>query len=208
MTSLLAPHSADALLFDIGRVVIDFDVDLTLAAWAAHGDCPLAELATRFVSDETFWRYETGKLSDTEFFALVRTSLGIEISEAQLLEGWNATFIGEMAGIAPLLSRAAQHLPLYAFSNTNRAHVEHFSQHYAEVLRPFREIFLSSIIGLRKPQAEAYRHVVEAIGVPAGRIVFFDDLSENVEAARAVGLQAVHVRSSADVATALDALGL
>lgn len=43
---------------------------------------------------------------------------------------------------------------------------------------------------------------------PAGRIVFFDDLSENVEAARAVGLQAVHVRSSADVATALDALGL
>ncbi|QDM22574.1 HAD-IA family hydrolase [Tardiphaga sp. vice352] len=208
MTSLLAPHSADALLFDIGRVVIDFDVDLTLAAWAAHGDCPLAELATRFVSDETFWRYETGKLSDTEFFALVRTSLGIEISEAQLLEGWNATFIGEMAGIAPLLSRAAQHLPLYAFSNTNRAHVEHFSQHYAEVLRPFREIFLSSTIGLRKPQAEAYRHVVEAIGVPAGRIVFFDDLSENVEAARAVGLQAVHVRSSADVATALDALGL
>ncbi|QDM17635.1 HAD-IA family hydrolase [Tardiphaga sp. vice278] len=208
MTSLLAPHSADALLFDIGRVVIDFDVDLTLAAWAAHGDCPLAELATRFVSDETFWRYETGKLSDTEFFALVRTSLGIEISEARLLEGWNATFIGEMAGIAPLLSRAAQHLPLYAFSNTNRAHVEHFSQHYAEVLRPFREIFLSSTIGLRKPQAEAYRHVVEAIGVPAGRIVFFDDLSENVEAARAVGLQAVHVRSSADVATALDALGL
>jgi FMN phosphatase YigB (HAD superfamily) len=205
---MLAPHSADALLFDIGRVVIDFDVDLTLAAWAAHGDCPLAELATRFVSDETFWRYETGKLSDTEFFALVRTSLGIEISEAQLLEGWNATFIGEMAGIAPLLSRAAQHLPLYAFSNTNRAHVEHFSQHYAEVLRPFREIFLSSTIGLRKPQAEAYRHVVEAIGVPAGRIVFFDDLSENVEAARAVGLQAVHVRSSADVATALDALGL
>ena len=70
---------------------------------------------------------------------------------------------------------AAQRLPLYAFSNTNPAHVAHFSQAYADVLGHFREIFLSSSIGLRKPDAEAYDHVVKAIGVPASRILFFDD---------------------------------
>ena len=109
---------------------------------------------------------------------------------------------------APLLKRAADRLPLYAFSNTNSAHVEHFSQAYAGVLGQFREIFLSSAIGLRKPDAAAYDHVVKAIGVPAPRIVFFDDLAENIEGARARGLTAVHVTSSDDVAGALAALGI
>jgi glucose-1-phosphatase len=99
-------------------------------------------------------------------------------------------------------------LPLYAFSNTNRAHVAHFSETYADVLRNFREIFLSSSIGLRKPEPAAYDHVVQAIGVPPERIVFFDDLAENIEGARARGLLAVHVTSPDDVADALAALGI
>ena len=94
------------------------------------------------------------------------------------------------------------------FSNTNNAHAEYFSVIHADVLGHFREIFLSSSIGLRKPDAEAYDHVVKSIGLPAGRIVFFDDLDENVESARARGLKAVHVTSSGDVADALTALGL
>ena len=69
-------------------------------------------------------------------------------------------------------------------------------------------MFLSSTIGMRKPDAAAYDHVVRAIGVPAQRIVFFDDLAENIEGARARGLTAVHVRSSNDVAGALEALGI
>ena len=75
------------------------------------------------------------------------------------------------------------------------------------MLGHFREMYLSSTIGLRKPDAAAYDHVVKAIGVPASRIVFFDDLAENVEAARR-GAHAVQVKSSADVAHALDALGI
>jgi glucose-1-phosphatase len=113
-----------------------------------------------------------------------------------------------MPGIAPLLARAGKRLPLYVFSNTNGAHADHFSHAYADVLGHFREIFLSSSIGLRKPDAEAYDHVVKAIGVPAGRIVFFDDLAENIEGARARGLTAVHVTSPDDVSEALAALGI
>ena len=107
-----------------------------------------------------------------------------------------------------MLARAARRMPLYAFSNTNRPHVEHFSTTYADVLGHFREIFLSSTIGLRKPDAEAYDHVVKAIGVPASRIVFFDDSAENIAGARARGLTAVHVTSPDDVAKALAALGI
>jgi putative hydrolase of the HAD superfamily len=205
---ILAPGTADALLFDLGRVVLDIDFNKTLDCWAGHAGCEPAHLVGRFVRDDIYHRHETGEISDAEFFAALRASLGIELSDAQFLEGWNALFAGEMPGIAPLLARAAKRLPLYAFSNTNGAHVEYFSQSYADVLGHFREMFLSSTIGLRKPDAAAYDHVVKAIGVPASRIVFFDDLAENIEGARARGLAAVHVTSPDDVARALAELGI
>jgi glucose-1-phosphatase len=205
---LLAPDAADVLLFDLGRVVLDIDFNKTLACWAAHAGCQPAHLVGRFTRGEIYQQHERGEIGDAEFFAALRTSLGLEMTDDQFLEGWNAIFAGEMPGIAPLLARAAQRMPLYAFSNTNGAHVEHFSQAYADVLGHFRELFLSSTIGLRKPDAAAYDHVVKAIGVPPKRIVFFDDLAENIEGARARGLIAVHVRSPDDVAGALAALAI
>jgi HAD superfamily hydrolase (TIGR01509 family) len=207
-TTLLSPGAADALLFDLGRVVLDVDFNKTLACWAGHPGCKPAELVARFLYDDAYKRHETGAISDAEFFASLRGSLRIELSDAQFIEGWNAIFAGEMPGIAPLLARAAKRLPLYAFSNTNRAHVEHFSVAHAGLLGHFSEIFLSSTIGLRKPDAAAYDHVIKAIGVPAQRIVFFDDLAENIKGARAQGLTAVHVTSPDDVAQALAALGI
>jgi HAD superfamily hydrolase (TIGR01509 family) len=208
-TPLLSPGSADVLLFDLGRVVLDIDFSKVVACWAGHARCAPADLAGRFSwRDDFYQRHEKGEISDGEFFAALRAMLGVDISDAQFLEGWNKIFAGEMPGIAALLARAAQRLPLYAFSNTNNAHVAHFSTEYADVLGHFREIFLSSAIGLRKPDAAAYDHVVKEIGVPADRIVFFDDLAENIAGARDRGLNAIHVTSPDDVAKALAALGI
>jgi len=206
--SLLSPGAADALLFDLGRVVLDIDFSKAIGCWAAHAGCAPADILARYERGEAYRHHETGSISDAEYFESLRASLGISITDAQLLEGWNAIFAGEMPGIADLLERAANHLPLYAFSNTNRPHVDHFSQVHADVLGHFREIYLSSAIGLRKPDRAAYDHVVHAIGVPASRILFFDDLAENIEGARACGLLAVHVTSPSDVADALAALGI
>jgi FMN phosphatase YigB (HAD superfamily) len=208
MNSPLSPTSADALLFDLGRVVLDIDPTKVVACWAGHAGCEAGHLVGRFSPDEAWRRHERGEISDAAFFESLRASLGIGITDIQFLEGWNALFTGEMPGIAAMLARAKARLPLYAFSNTNGAHVEHFSKAYADVLGHFREIFLSSTIGLRKPEAAAYDHVVKAIGVPASRIVFFDDSAENIAGARARGLTAVHVTSPDDVARALAALGI
>ena len=153
------------------------------ACWAGHAGCTPADILARFVRGEAYQHHEIGKIDDAAYFASLRTTLDVKLTDAQFLEGWNAIFAGEMPGIGPLLARASQRVPLYAFSNTNNAHVEHFSVAYAPVLGHFREMFLSSSIGLRKPDAEAYDHVVKAIGVPATRIVFFDDLAENIEGA-------------------------
>jgi FMN phosphatase YigB (HAD superfamily) len=209
MTDVLPlPRQAGALLFDLGRVVLDIDFNRTLHHWARLSGCEPMQLGQRFLRDELYHRHEKGEVSDEIFFAALRSSLGVELTDAQLIEGWNAIFVGEMPGIDRLLARAAEHLPIYAFSNTNALHGAYFSSRYAELLSHFRQIFLSSTIGLRKPDADAYDHVVREIGVPAERIVFFDDLDENIRGARARGLNAVRVTSSDDVARALAALGI
>jgi glucose-1-phosphatase len=204
----LCPGAADALLFDLGRVVLDIDFSQALSCWARHAGCAPSDLAARYVRDEAYRRHELGTMSDADYFESLRTSLRISISDEAFLEGWNAIFAGEMPGIVPLLARAAKQVPLYAFSNTNRPHVEHFSRIHASVLGHFKHVFLSSSIGLRKPDQEAYAHVVKAIGVPPARIVFFDDLAENIDGARACGLTAIHVTSTNDVEHALRALGI
>jgi len=205
---LLSPGDAGALLFDLGRVVLDIDFNRTLRLWAQHAACEPAQLALRFLRDELYHRHEKGEISDDIYFAGLRAALGVPLSDTQLIEGWNAIFVGEIPGIKQLLARAARRLPLYALSNTNALHVAYFSNTYADVLGHFREVFASSTIGLRKPDAEAYDHAIRAIGVPAERIVFFDDLAENIEGAQKRGLKAVHVSSPDDVARALEALGI
>src|SRR5258707_13297220 len=99
--SSLIPGSADVLLFDIGRVVLDIDFGKVMSIWAGHAGCAPSDVAGRFVVDDNFRHHETGKIDDAAFFESLRGSLGIAITDAQFLEGWNAIFAGEIAGIAP-----------------------------------------------------------------------------------------------------------
>jgi len=157
----------------------------------------------RFRHDTAYKRHERGEIDSEEFFANLRESLGIDISDAQLLDGWNSILVGEMPGISELLAKAAESFPLYVFTNSNREHEQCWSKQFSSILSNFKEIYVSSTIGLRKPEAD---YVVRAIGASADRIGFFDDVLENIEGARARGLQAVHVRSRGDVAVALASL--
>ena len=72
----------------------------------------------------------------------------------------------------------------------------------------FDRVFLSFEMGLRKPERAAFDAIAEAIDTPLSSVLFFDDTIENVEAARAAGLPAVHVQSPVDVRQALAEIGL
>jgi putative hydrolase of the HAD superfamily len=197
----------EALLFDLGRVVIDLSVARVHAHWASLAGLPAAELEKRtrqrIAGSEAFHRHERGQISDADFYAYLRTALEIELPDAEMEAGWNAIFVGEMPGIRPLLSRAGRSLPLYAFTNTNAAHQVVWSVRFADLLAPFRRIYTSHELGVRKPDAAAFLAVAAGMGVPPQRILFFDDVAENVAGARAVGMQAVQVTAVADIERAL-----
>jgi glucose-1-phosphatase len=201
----MTPVSADALLFDLGNVVFEIDFDRAFARWAQYASCGAAVLRERFSHDLAYRRHEIGAIGHEEYFESLRASLQIDIPDAHFLDGWNAILLDEVPGISAALAQAATRMPVYAFSNSNPAHEACWPDRYGGTLAHFRKVFVSSTIGLRKPDAAAFQFVVNEIGVPAGRIVFFDDSLANVEGARACGLQAVHVPEPAMVATAVAA---
>ena len=66
------------------------------------------------------------------------------------------------------------------------------------------KIYVSHEIGARKPEAAAFRAVVADMGMAPQRILFFDDIAENVAGARACGVCAVQVKTAGDVERALE----
>lgn len=58
-------------------------------------------------------------------------------------------------------------------------------------LDKFNHRVWSYTLKLAKPEAEIYRHAVEGLGVPAERVLFIDDKTENISAAEAAGLQGI-----------------
>ena len=74
-------------------------------------------------------------------------------------------------------------------SNTNALHWTG-QRESARVRSLFTRNYLSFELGIVKPDAEIFEHVVADLGCAPGEIVYFDDNQVNVDAALGVGLDA------------------
>ena len=198
----------DALLFDLGGVVFEFDFERATQHWAPFSALPLRELRERFGADEPYCQFERGEITATAYFDGLRRNLKLDASDAQIAAGWNGIFGAEISETLDAVAQARKHYPCYAFSNTNVEHQRAWNAAYPRIAATFDRVFVSSEIGMRKPEAAAFAHIADAIGVAPANILFFDDLVENVVGAVAAGLQAIQVRSPADVREALARLDL
>jgi len=196
-----------AIVFDFGGVLVDIDFHRAFSAWGAAAGVPAEAIAARCAVDEACCAHERGELDDRGYFAHLRRSLDLpQLSDEQMLAGWNAIIGDPIPGIEALVQRLASRLPLYVFSNTNPAHVAHFRPRLRHLLAHFRAMHTSCGLGRRKPEAEAFARLSELIGLPPGRLAFFDDVEANVAGARRAGLQAHHVTRPDQIARISEAL--
>lgn len=193
----------DALLFDLGGVVMAIDWDRAFARWAAHSGASVEILRERYRFEEAYERHERGEIGEREYYAALRDLLAIDLTDQAWAEGWGAIFVEAIEPTVEAIAQVKDRIPVYAFSNSNAAHHAVWSRRFAPALAHFRKVFVSSDLGLRKPERAAFEAIAREIGVPSQHILFFDDTRENVEGARAAGLHAVHVRGPLDVAQAL-----
>jgi len=194
---------ADALLFDLGGVIMGLDWDRAFQRWGRASHVPPEALATLFAFDEAYERHERGEIGELDYYASLRRSLAIDIDDGEFRAGWRAIFTEPVHETVSLLEKLRDRVPLYAFSNSNAAHHAVWSRKFRQALANFRRVFVSSEMGLRKPERASFDLIAREIGVAPGRILFFDDTLANVEGARRAGLQAVRVSGPDDVRNAV-----
>ena len=198
----------DAIVFDLGGVLVEVDFARAIDSWAASASVDPQRLRNRFSLDEHYESHERGEISIETYLGCVAKALGIDLTHSSLLAGWNSVLGGEMPGIAELVVSLSRARPLFLFSNTNLAHQRVWESAHAALLGRFEQIFTSTGLGLRKPEVGAYREVARRMGVAAERILFLDDTPDNVHGARRAGLRAERVTSTEEVREALSAHGL
>jgi putative hydrolase of the HAD superfamily len=182
-----------ALLFDLGNVLIDVDFYRCARIWSVQAGVPVADLAARFRIDSAYRAFECGALGASAYFQALRRQLRIDLPDPVMREGWQAIIRGEKPGIRRCLRRLQQRYPLYVMTNTNAEHERVWSETHRELMAVFKAVFVSSRMGCRKPETEAFRKVAQSIGQDPSRILFFDDSAENIQGARRSGMSAVLV---------------
>jgi len=168
-------NKIEALLFDLGGVIIEIDFDRAFLSWAndTGTDSP-EDIKSNFSFDSHYEAHERGEIDSLEYFNSLRNMLGINITDHQFEVGWNSIYKGEIQGIYELLDKARKRLPVYAFTNSNFAHQKVWSEKYYNILSLFQKVFVSSEIGKRKPEPDAYYTVSDSMSVEPNRILFFE----------------------------------
>jgi epoxide hydrolase-like predicted phosphatase len=203
----LGVETVEALLFDLGGVLIDIDFKRALHEWTAISSLSFEELREAFQHNLPYRQHETGELSTKDYFNSLRLSLKLDGSYEQIAAGWNSILVAEISETVEAVRKARMKYPCYVFTNSNPTHQLAWRSRFPQVVASFDRVFVSSEIGLRKPERAAFELIAREIGVAPGSIMFFDDLLENVTGALEAGLLAVHVQSPADVQDALRRLG-
>ena len=192
-----------ALLFDLGGVIIDIDFTRALQSWSNHSRLSIDEIERRFKMDEAFQRHERGEIECREYFTHLRLILELEASDDEISQGWNAIFVEEITATIDYIAAIRTELPCYAFTNSNPTHQDFWTAAFPTAMDVFEQIFVSSEMGLRKPEREAFEAIAAATGNRLDEILFFDDTEENVVGARVAGMPAVLVNSHVDIEQAL-----
>ena len=193
----------EALLFDLGGVVIEIDFDRVLRRWETISALSFAELKSNFHFDTAYQRHERGEIDGAEYFAYLRNLLKLDGSNDEIAAGWNSVFVAEIPTVLAAISKARKRFSCYAFTNTNPTHLAAWQADYPAIFQSFDKVFISFDLGLRKPERRAFDAIAADIGVAYANILFFDDTQENIAGANAAGLQTVYFQSPDDIHHAL-----
>jgi len=180
-----------AVVFDLGNVLIDWDPHPAIAA--AVGD----DEATRFLQAEDFdfraWNHEqdAGRpFEESERAAVERRPHWRAHIEAYRTH-FHRSLTREITGTVDLLREVhAAGIRVFALTNWSAELFPVALDRFA-FLRLFEDIVVSGAERLAKPDPRIFDVLAERTGVPLADCVFVDDKVENVEAARAAGLDGI-----------------
>jgi putative hydrolase of the HAD superfamily len=201
---------AKLILFDLGNVMVDIDVNATIMAFKALGVHDVEKYVTQSHSVGGFFTdFERGFISPETFCNEIRRMSGVEATDEEIRTAWNA-----MIGLFPienvrLVEALRKRHEVALLSNTNQIHLEYFdpmAEGYKSMNDLFDKAWYSHELHMSKPNSDIYEAVLSAHGCKADEVVFFDDSEANVRGAEAVGITSFVVTKEKPVASYFDAL--
>ena len=183
----------EVLLFDMGGVILDVDFNRVFEYWSTLGPLSVTEIRSRFRMDSAYQQHERGELSSGLYIEYLRETLQLAASDEAITAGWNAIFSKEFTEVLDAIDAIRPRYPCYGFTNSNALHQRCWEQDFPRIRRSFDHLFVSSEIGLRKPEPAAFRHILAHANVDARHMLFFDDSEENIRGAQTLNLQTVTV---------------
>ena len=179
-----------AVVFDLGKVLVDFDYSIAGRRIAARGKMSAGEVQKLIDHSPLLFRFETGQTSQEQFFAEVQSATGFDGT----LDEFTEFFADIFSPIQPMLKLHAalrqRGVPTYVFSNTNELAVGHIRKHFP-FFSQFHGYVLSYEHGAMKPDPKLYEVVEQTSQLGGPELLYLDDRPENVSAGAARGWQAV-----------------
>jgi len=189
------------LIFDLGGVILDLSIDQTMEQFSALSGLDKQKVNDLYASTPGFETYERGLMSDTDFRNFVREVFSVQSSDEEIDSCWNAMLLGLPIRKLSLLQNLKTKYSVYLLSNTNSIHLNHINQimlpgvtHPGNSLDTyFHRAYYSHVMKKRKPNADIFEQVLNENSLLAHETLFLDDNLANIEGAKQLGIQTVHV---------------
>ncbi|MDQ6749480.1 MAG: HAD family phosphatase [Actinomycetota bacterium] len=152
---------------------------------------------------------ETGRLSEAEFLARLGAELSGELGRDIELHGFGEAYFAQLQpnqAMIEYMRGLRERGYRMAILTNNVREWEPLWRPKLPVDEIFELVVDSGFVGMRKPDAEIYELTLQRLELPAQDCLFVDDTEVNCDAARALGLTAVHFRSNEQAIAEIEAV--
>jgi glucose-1-phosphatase len=185
------PQRPEVVIFDLGKVLVDFDYSIAAKKISAKGNIPPEEVQRLIDHSPLLFRYETGVIDQAEFHREVCKLTGY----CGPLDEFAPDFSDIFSAIEPMIALheelRGRGIPTFILSNTNDMAAGHIRGAF-----PFFSNFDGYIFsyeqGVMKPDMRIYEIAEKITGRRGEQIVYIDDRLENVEPGRKRGWHGIH----------------
>ena len=194
-------------VFDLGGVLIDWDPRYLYRQLFEDPD----EMES-FLAEVTTAEWNAHQDAGRSWAEAIELLAAEHPERRDLIEAfhrrWPEMLAGAIPGTVGLLDELrASGVRLLALSNWS-AELFPIAQEQFDFLDWFEGIVISGTVGVNKPDARIFEHLIERFAVDVSASLFIDDSSANVRAARALGFVAVQFTEAMALRAELVRLGL
>lgn len=189
------------IIFDLGNVLLDIDISLTIEALKKLGLTNFKESEIHPHNAGIFLELELGKITNQEFYDKIKGyATGVVPSDEQIKQAWNALLLPFDYERFELLDKLRKNYKIFLLSNTNLPHRECMFVNFKEnnpagkdFESYFDACFYSDAMHLRKPNIRIYQTLLQETGIRAEETLFIDDNAPNLPTAEELGIKTHHL---------------